>query len=549
MPKIEKIKAELCRRVGQFARYLFPDGHESGDEWCIGDVTGASGDSLKIVIAGLKQGTWKDFASGDTGSLIDLWMLNKGLADFSIAAHQCADWLAATPDLDDRPSQSSRRRENQKAAHGNNGNATNAPAFDWDACVSAMVSGVASLLPGLGIVAVITGHMARSRIKISGGRLKGRGLALAGLIMGYASLIIFGVFIAFSINCGSKAEKFLEKAQSAYEKGDYDTAIAYCSEILQIDGNNLFPSSNKHGDAYLRRGDAYRAKNNYNNAIEDYGEAIRLHFKLFTVFINRGIAYLGSKDPDKAIVDYNEAICLDPQNAVSYYNRGLAYLSKTDFDKAIADFDEAIRLNSGYAMAYCWRGYAYLRKGDPDKAITDYDNSIRLNAQNAPAYCWRGYAYINKGNANGAVVDFNEAIRLDPKCGDAYIGREKAHYINGDYADAIEDSKRAVELATNQPAVLTFTSMLYSICPRSELRDGPKAVKLSTTACELTHWKDYNDIEGLAVALAGVGDFESAIKRQQQAIEIAKGMNDDTTDMERALSLYQQHQPYREATR
>ncbi len=41
-----------------------------------------------------------------------------------------------------------------------------------------------------GIPAVILGHMSKSEIRKSGGKLKGEGLALAGLILGYASIVI-----------------------------------------------------------------------------------------------------------------------------------------------------------------------------------------------------------------------------------------------------------------------------------------------------------------------------------------------------------------------
>jgi hypothetical protein len=47
-----------------------------------------------------------------------------------------------------------------------------------------------TVLPFLGaIVAVITGHMAQSEIKKSGGMVTGKGMATAGLIMGYLVLV------------------------------------------------------------------------------------------------------------------------------------------------------------------------------------------------------------------------------------------------------------------------------------------------------------------------------------------------------------------------
>ena len=46
-----------------------------------------------------------------------------------------------------------------------------------------------TILPFLGaIVAVITGHMAQSEIKKSGGMITGKGMATAGLILGYLAI-------------------------------------------------------------------------------------------------------------------------------------------------------------------------------------------------------------------------------------------------------------------------------------------------------------------------------------------------------------------------
>jgi hypothetical protein len=47
-----------------------------------------------------------------------------------------------------------------------------------------------TILPFLGaIVAVITGHMAHSEINKSGGMITGKGMATAGLILGYLAIV------------------------------------------------------------------------------------------------------------------------------------------------------------------------------------------------------------------------------------------------------------------------------------------------------------------------------------------------------------------------
>jgi hypothetical protein len=58
----------------------------------------------------------------------------------------------------------------------------------------AVVAFVTSLL-GLGLVAVISGHVAVGRISVSG--RQGRGLAIAGLVLGYLSMAASVVAVAW----------------------------------------------------------------------------------------------------------------------------------------------------------------------------------------------------------------------------------------------------------------------------------------------------------------------------------------------------------------
>lgn len=73
---------------------------------------------------------------------------------------------------------------------------TPAPVSTTKSSVMAIVSLIAgiagwTLLPFLGsIVAVITGHLAQSEIKKSGGLVTGKGMAVAGLILGYIAIAV-----------------------------------------------------------------------------------------------------------------------------------------------------------------------------------------------------------------------------------------------------------------------------------------------------------------------------------------------------------------------
>jgi len=163
-----------------------------------------------------------------------------------------------------------------------------------------------------------------------------------------------------------------------------------------------------------KRGEAAFDKKDYDKAIADYTEAIRLDPNYYNYYNRRGDAYNIKKDYDKAIADYTEAIRLDPESG-SYLNRGNAYRDKGNYDKAIADYTEVIRLEPEYEKyGYISRGNAYRDKGDYDKAIADYTEAIRLDPKFVDAYINRGIAYKNKGNFTQARADVNKALQISP---------------------------------------------------------------------------------------------------------------------------------------
>jgi Domain of unknown function (DUF4190) len=68
--------------------------------------------------------------------------------------------------------------------------------------IASLISGFLFFIFPAGVLAVVFGHVARSQIRKSAGRLKGAGIALAGLILGYAGIALVVVILliaAFAI--------------------------------------------------------------------------------------------------------------------------------------------------------------------------------------------------------------------------------------------------------------------------------------------------------------------------------------------------------------
>lgn len=73
---------------------------------------------------------------------------------------------------------------------------------DSTLAIVSLVAAIAgwSFLPVIGgVIAIITGHLAKNEIRESEGRLRGDGLATAGLVIGYACVGFFVVILMTAI--------------------------------------------------------------------------------------------------------------------------------------------------------------------------------------------------------------------------------------------------------------------------------------------------------------------------------------------------------------
>lgn len=89
----------LASDVRGVAAMLLPEGREKSGEWCVGSVAGEPGKSLKVRLTGPKAGTWRDFAEGHGGDLLDLWAAVRGQSIGAALADVCQYLGIKRPDF------------------------------------------------------------------------------------------------------------------------------------------------------------------------------------------------------------------------------------------------------------------------------------------------------------------------------------------------------------------------------------------------------------------------------------------------------------------
>jgi hypothetical protein len=183
------------------------------------------------------------------------------------------------------------------------------------------------------------------------------------------------------------------------------------------------------------------------------------------------------------------------------------------FSQALDFFNEELKRNPT-ARAYNTRGMILQAKGEYDVAIGDFNEAIRLDPHFKWAFRNRGNAWKAKNEFDKAIADYNEAIRLDPKFIAAWGSR----------------------------------AWLETVSPNARFRNGKRAVEDAKRSLEFAGSKyDPELVDTLAAACAEAGDFDSAVKWEMRARDMAP--ETEPADYQSRLNLYKAHKPYRERPR
>ena len=86
---------------------------------------------------------------------------------------------------------------------------------------------------------------------------------------------------------------------------------------------------------------------------------------------------------------------------------------------------------------------------------------------------------------------------------------------------------------------------LRATCPDPKYRDGKQAVESATRACELSTWKSPGELDTLAAAYAEAGDFDAAVKWEEEALKMHTD-EEHRSGYRARLALYRARTPYRE---
>jgi tetratricopeptide (TPR) repeat protein len=279
-------------------------------------------------------------------------------------------------------------------------------------------------------------------------------------------------------------------------------------------------------------------------AFEQLEKIIELDPEMTAVYRMRAQLYVGQEKPKDAIADLTRAIQIDRGDIGARLFRAEIYLFEDDLEKARKDVNLALTISPGIVYAIQLRS----RISAAEKKFTLAIEDIRLlieNDRDDVGYRLQLAAYLNADQRpRAAIVEITKVLDKDSDNWRALRARADAYLSVGKHVEALADYERALKMSPENSGILNNFAWVLATSPDDNVRDGKRAIKLATKACEVTDYKEAHILSTLASGYAEAGDFESAIKWSTKAVDLGEGEMKEQLKGE--LESYQKKKPWRE---
>jgi tetratricopeptide (TPR) repeat protein len=348
-----------------------------------------------------------------------------------------------------------------------------------------------------------------------------------------------------------KPEYLRVRGQYLYSQQKYDEALADIDKALTL--------KDDHAATHELRGMILLGLEKYDDALSSFDEASKLEPTAALPYQHRGELYRQKGDLEKAAQQLTKALELSPDNVATLLVRAAVLYELKQTDKALADCDQAIRVAPRIAQPYLMRAEILAASERLDEAIIQLEQLLQQAPGSVQLLNRLGNFYILAGRPRKAIETLTLVIEQEPGNFGALRFRADAYLSIGKHAEAVADFEKAHLLEVDDESLLNNYAWVLATSPDDSVRDGKRAIELATKAAETTSFQTPHVLSTLGAAYAETGDFESAKKWSQQAVDLSKKAVEAATDdeerqrlkkeveaLEKELANYQEGKPVRE---
>jgi tetratricopeptide (TPR) repeat protein len=307
--------------------------------------------------------------------------------------------------------------------------------------------------------------------------------------------------------------------------------------------DKMISDSPEDANALILQGEVLREMGKPDDALKSFDAATKLAPQAPGPYQHRGEIYREKEDYTKAIQEFTKVIELQPGDVLPLIHRGEAYLHESKLEEALADVDAVLEKQQVIA-AHRLRGEILAQLNRLDEAIAEMEQLTKAVPNQPELKIQLAMYYLIDKQPRKAISEYDDVLLLNPDHFLALRSRADAYLNIGKHTEAIADFEKALKVEPDDTAILNNLAWVLATSPEEKLRDGKRAVELATKACELTEYKLPHILSTLAAAFAESGNFDTAIKWSQKAVDMDDPENGE--QLAKELASYQKKQPWRE---
>jgi tetratricopeptide (TPR) repeat protein len=233
--------------------------------------------------------------------------------------------------------------------------------------------------------------------------------------------------------------------------------------------------------------------------------------------------YLSQRgDREESMREYRRTVSLDPLCAEAWNNLGTQLWSSGSHEEALHNYRQAVILQPDYFDALNNLGTVLLLKGEADEALPNLERALERNPDSAEVHYNLAQVFQRKGRTHEAQTHLLRCLGIYPGYTEAHNLLASLFFNERNYPAAVREFEIALDLDRENTFIANNLAWILAAGPDRSQRDGPRALLLA---------KRLNGIEGnsrpshlrtLAAAQAQCGDFSTAIRTAETALDLAR---------------------------
>jgi Flp pilus assembly protein TadD len=304
-------------------------------------------------------------------------------------------------------------------------------------------------------------------------------------------------------------------------------------------------------EAQLTMAWAYAHQNRSVEAIEHARYALAIGPGYVPVYKHLAWLLLQNERYGEAAEVARNGLALTPLSPELRFALGTALRVNGDNTNAAIQLGRAFSLNPNWPEARDLLGTVLLRHGWLREARNQFSEALRSNTNDTRALFTLGQLSLALGQPQKAEDFLSRAVRFQPN-------QPELHYLLGlafkaekRPTDAAAEFTEALRLKPGFPLALNELAWLRAANPDERLRNGPEAVRLAESACQLTDYKQPVLLRTLSVAYAEAGRFEQALStiNKARALPQPQQRNQEAQEYQNLIDLFTAQRAYHEPMR